>query len=262
MSFTKPPPASARESRRGPLKAAGRLGAQTPRSDGPACTNPLLAKSDVGRAPPTTYTIPGGSFSFGMPNCKEVNGAREAVNMWNNHKPSLDPRGEPGLSFRKLNKMAIGVHACTPKENEAFKREVREAMAASGDPAHTPRAAPQRALIPSDVDPHFAYGRKVRPSTPMGEVINNHTGTAAEQALAQQYDELNWQKEEASRMVYKIYSTKSSRGHSLGKPKFRRGEVGSGCAAAQQPEAAFKLSRFKKAGPKVDSCNASGTLRR
>lgn len=253
MSFTKPPPASARESRRGPLRAAGRLGAQTPRSDGPACTNPLLAKDDVGRAKQTTYTLPSGSFSFGMPNSQEENGAREAVNRWQFHKPSLDPRGEPGLSFPELNKMAIGIKACTPKDSATFKKEVQESMAASGGLAHSPRAAPQRDLIPSDIDPHFAYGRKVRPSTPMGEVINNRYGTAAEQALAQQYDELNWQKEEASKMVYKIYSTKSSRGHSKG--------LG-GCDAAQQPEAAFKLSRFKKAGPKVDIGSTGGSLRR
>merc|ERR1719203_2406975 len=116
--------------------------------------------------------------------------------------------------------------------------------------AQSPRAAPQRDLIPSDIDPHFAYGRKVRPSTPMGQVINNRYGTAAEQALAQQYDEFNWQKEEASKMVYKIYSTKSSRGHS-------KGPV---CDAAQQPEAAFKLSRFKMAGPKIDNGSAGGSL--
>jgi len=251
MSLTQSP-ASARESRRGPLRAAGRLRAQTPRSDGQKCTNPILAKDDVGRAKPTTYTIPGDSFAFGKPNCKEENGAREAVSMWNDHTPSLDPRGEPGLSFVKLNKMAIGGKACTRKEYESFKNEVREAMASSG-PVHAPRAAPQRALIPSDVDPGFAYGRKARPSTPVGQVINNRYGAAAEQALQRQYDELNLMKEEASNMVYKIYSTKSSRGHSVGK--------GPGGAAAQQPEAAFKLSRFKKTGPKVDSCSAGSPRR-
>jgi len=242
MSFTRPPPASARESRKEqPLRAAGRLGAQTPRSDGPACTNPLLATDDVGRAKQTTYTIPGGSFSFGMPTCQEDHGAREAVNSWNDHKPSLDPRGEPGLSFVKLNKIAIGI-----KDLKALKKGAREAKAASDGLAQTPRAAPRSDWIPSDVDPGFAYGRKVRPSTPMGQVINNINGVAAEQALAQKYAEFNQQKEEASHMVYKIYSTKSSRGHSVGK--------GPACAAAQQQEAAFKLSRFKKAGPKVDSC--------
>lgn len=256
MSFTRPPPASARESRKGPLRAAGRLRAQTPRSDGPACTNPLLATDDVGRAKQTTYTIPGGSFSFGMPTCQEDNGAREAVNTWNDHKPSLDPRGEPGLNFVKLNKMAVADKdlACTLKDLRTLKKGAREARAPGDGLAQTARAAPRRDLIPSDVDPGFAYGRKVRPSTPMGQVINNCHGAAAEQALAQQYAELNRQKEEASHMVYKIYSTKSSRGHSVGQgPSF---------SAAQQPEAAFKLSRFKKAGSKVDCGGGAGPPRR
>lgn len=259
MSFTRPPPASARESRRGPLRAAGRLRTQTPRGDGPKCTNPLLATDGVGRAKPTTYNIPGGSFAFGMPTCQEQEGAREAVNTWNDHTPSMDPRGEPGLSFTKLNRVAI---CSTPKEAQALKKGVREAMATKGGLAQTPRAAPQRDLIPSHVDPGFAYGRKVRPSTPMGEVINNIHGVAAEEAVSKQYDELNWQKEEASNMVYKIYSTKSSRGHAVVGQAAAIAGKGPSCAAAQQPEATFKLSRFKKTGPKVDSGNGGSSPRR
>ena len=40
--------------------------------------------------------------------------------------------------------------------------------------SHAPKGGPaprrRRPLVPSDVAPSFAYGRKVRPSTPIGDV--------------------------------------------------------------------------------------------
>jgi len=223
---------SPRESRRGPLKAAGKR-TLTPRS---APANPLLTKDDVGRAKPTTYDIPGKGFSFGKPNCTEADGAREAIACWTDHVPSDDPRGKPGTYFPLLNKMTVG-----DKEKQRILADAAIKARPTGMPA-------QRDVIPSDSMPGFAYGRKVRPSTPMGEIINNRTGVAAEQAMLQHYEELQREKEDAANMVYKIYSTKASRGQSSAASKAQAPTS----PTEPPPENAFKLNRFKNASPKVD----------
>lgn len=42
-------------------------------------SNPLLMKDDVGRPKPTTYALPQGEFTYGMPLHRDKEGAKEGI---------------------------------------------------------------------------------------------------------------------------------------------------------------------------------------
>jgi len=154
----------------------------------------------------------------------------------------------------KLNKKAACSNVATAKDLKHFKQVSEVGV-------RTPRYAAlgntKRDAVPSDVVQGFTYGRKVRPSTPMYEVINNRAGSNAEQQLTQHYDVLKREKDEATNMVYKIYSTKASRGHAM--PAKVQATSGSRNQYTEA-EPAFQLKRFQNVKSKVDSTERSDDL--
>mmetsp|Transcript_80501 Transcript_80501/g.249766 ORF Transcript_80501/g.249766 Transcript_80501/m.249766 type:complete len:297 (+) Transcript_80501:52-942(+) len=238
-------PLSARENRT--LKAAGsvQVGAATPRT-----RNPLLMRDDVGRARPTCYDLPETHFAYGRPGNQDVEGAREVSMRWVSHMPSRGPQDDPP-DFVFYNKKAAGQKILTAKDQGHFRREhdLPQGASPSGRGYQTARARYhsmfERDAVPSDVVLGFAYGRKVRPSTPIHSVISNHFGTQAEQAMGRFYTDFRDAQDQASTHVRKIPLTAASRGHASGAKKAAMLQDGNG--------ELFKMSKFKRASPKVDT---------
>merc|ERR1719163_489685 len=132
--------------------------------------NTILVKDDVGKAKPTCFDLPHASFAFGRAEPADLEGAREVTMHWAAHVPRPKP-GENIQDFRKLNKMAAQANVPNAVELARFKstRDVK--------------------LIPSDVIPSFAYGRKSRPSTPINAVVGYQYSAEYEEALANGYEQ-------------------------------------------------------------------------
>jgi len=207
--------------------------------------NPLLVKDDVGKSKPTCYDVPDDSFAYGCPHTKDAYGARELTMQWVTHQKSRRP--ELGLDFARLNKKALD-SKCLWAKDVGFSR---------AEAALPPlRAGSQgRRLVgdtlPSQVDPHFAYGQPVRPSTPIVQVVQNNFGQEAEHELNSYYADHNaWVERREGVQIRRIPLTKASRGHSQGAKSHRM---------PSEEQALFKMSRFKRVLSKVESNIAKST---
>lgn len=221
-------------------------------------TNPLLAKDDVGLAKPSCYDLPESNFTYGRPGNHDAEGAREVSMHWAGHKPSRAQEG--GADFVWFNKRAATAKVTTPKQLSMFKKE-HECLAPSNSPRRpgarrpadpgapgvpTPRI---RATIPSDIVEGFTYGRPVRPSTPIDEVISYRFAEAAEKELAGFYSDFREEQLRSATQVRKIPLTTASRGHaSTAKKAIRQEEV--------VGKDLFKIRRFQSVGAKVSTTRA------
>merc|ERR1711990_1301872 len=99
----------------------------------------------------------------------------------------------------------------------------------------------QPKVIPSDVIPSFAYGRKSRPSTPINAVVGYQYSAEYEEALANGYVQYQAQAD-ASTAKTTVRLTKASRALIQGSKKDRANTV------VEEPKPLFKLSKFNKVG--------------
>lgn len=249
----------------GPLACAAQAGlVGTPRPK-----NPLLQRDDVGRARPTCYSLPDDGFAFGRPGNQDMEGAREVSMMWVSHTPSRCPEDCPP-DFVLLHRKAVAAKITTSKDLKAYRRDhecmvvprasprfgarqlaVGAAVGGSAAEAEScgrsgPNAILPRPLVPSDVIPGFTYGRKVRPSTPIREVISYRFGEQAERELQRHQDAIGSRRAKERTEVRRIPSTSASRGHAS---NARRTATG----PDEGPPNVFKISKFKNASPRVDT---------
>merc|ERR1712046_166760 len=99
-----------------------------------------------------------------------MGGAREVTMHWAAHVPRPKPSGD-SQDFRKINKMAAKDHVTNSRQLTQFRRENDVKLIPQGPTGALPK------VIPSDVIPSFAYGRKCRPSTPITYVVGNQYAT-------------------------------------------------------------------------------------
>mmetsp|Transcript_15120 Transcript_15120/g.31659 ORF Transcript_15120/g.31659 Transcript_15120/m.31659 type:complete len:232 (-) Transcript_15120:66-761(-) len=147
-----------------------------------ATKNVILLKDDVGRAKKSVYDLPHEGHAYGRSEIPDLEGAREVTMHWAAHVPH--PKPESGIQdFKRLNKEAA-------KSQVKNARELVEFRKAGADFKLTP-PGPTGCLpkvIPSDVIPSFAYGRKSRPSTPIGSVVGGGYAAEFEEAANAQYE--------------------------------------------------------------------------
>jgi len=225
----------------GVLRSAGSVtvGAVTPRR-----FNPLLQKDDVGKSRGTCYDLPDSEVPYGRPGNSDIEGAREVSMNWVSHAPSQRPR-DHAPDWVTHNKRAAVSKVMNGKDMKHFRRE--RDLLDGGQHGGSVRSGSQTArdLIPSDVVPGFTYGRKVRPSTPISEVIANRSGEQAEQDLKRFYTDFHDAQDQMRTRVRKIPLTAASRGH---------GTVARQMAMRpDEDKELFKLSKFKRAAPKVET---------
>jgi len=198
--------------------------------------NPLLVKDDVGKAKKSCYDLPHRDFAFGAGCEPDAEGAREITMHWASHQPR-QKSGPDTADFRKINKNAAKSGVANAKQLAGYRRDGGDIMlVASGPVGGMPK------VIPSDVIPSFAYGRKSRPSTPIGAVIGNQYSQEAEElanAVYARQEAVNDQPNGKVRI--KLTKAASSRIHDA---RMRRTDP--------PPEVKpWTMSKFKKVGPKI-----------
>lgn len=195
--------------------------------------NTILVKDDVGRAKHTCYDLPHEGHAYGRAEPADMEGAREVTMHWAAHVPRPKPRPDC-QDFRKINKMATKDGISNPKTLAAYKKTKDVKLLPAGPAGALPT------VIPSDVIPSFAYGKKSRPSTPIAAVVSHQYQAECEEALEstyRQYEEIRDNSvrplrvgltKTASRQIANARSAKSLMPHE------------------QEPRELFKLTKFKK----------------
>mmetsp|Transcript_20507 Transcript_20507/g.57360 ORF Transcript_20507/g.57360 Transcript_20507/m.57360 type:complete len:296 (-) Transcript_20507:230-1117(-) len=225
--------------------AAGQAGF-TPRQP----TNPLLQKDIVGRARPSCYDLPQDTFSYGRPGNQDAEGAREVSMRWVDHTPSRGPE-EFAPDFIHLHKKAASARITTAKDLKHYRKEyditqTPRMLAASAPPSTDAAKGGPKPLVPSDVIPGFTYGRKVRPSTPIHEVLSYRFGEKAEREMQRFNEKFEMQRAQQQSEVRRIPLTNASRGHASAAKK--------AASDVDEPKELFKIAKFtKNATPKIDS---------
>jgi len=212
----------------------GRDGRMTPR-------NPLLIRDEVGKAKPSCFDLPNERFAYGRPGNHDQEGAREVSMYWVNHKPS-PTRENPAPDFVWFNKQAASARVTTARDLAFYRKEHDSLTPRYGVTARGPRSR----AIPSDVMASFTYGKKVRPSTPIDEVISHRFAEEAEDELMRCYADYREENEKSSARVRKIKGTTASRGNaSQTRKAYHEPE--------QAPEENFKINKFKDIPTKINN---------
>jgi len=211
--------------------------------------NPLLTRDDVGKAKSSCYDLPDDHFSFGRPGLNDAEGCREVMMNWVSHTPRQSHQALV-QDFSKINKAAIRAKIANSKDLKKYTSEIGEVPIKPTIGCASPRAKP----LPSDQQKDFAYGMKVRPSTPIKQLVNHTFGREHEEALGNFYSDVQ-QFEMQERQVRKIPLTKASRGHAS--------TVKKAALAIDDSKELFKMSKFKRAPCKVEFPGGKGSeLRR
>lgn len=207
--------------------------------------NPLLMRDDVGRSKFSCYDLPHENFAYGRPGHVDAEGAREVSQQWASHVQSLPPQED--MSYLHFHGKATGSKVANAKDLKYFKRE-HAAMPRSAR-AHSHSGAPRvlqnkMDMLPRDLPNDFTFGRKVRPSTPVHDVVSHHFARQAEHDLAGFYSTSISMREVEKTHVRKIPLTNASRGHASTAKKAQE-------HSEARPEL-FKIGKFRRATSKVD----------
>jgi len=195
--------------------------------------NVVLVKDDVGRAKPTCYDLPHEAHAYGRAEPADMEGAREVTMHWAAHVPRPKP-GENIQDFKKLNKMAAKDNVSTAKQLKDFKMNNDVKLIPPGPLGAQPK------VIPSDVIPSFAYGRKSRPSTPINAVVGYQYAAEYEDALSRGYDKYQMAAD-AGGSKCRVRLTKAS------KTLISNARSQRTLSLTEEPKELFKLTKFKKA---------------
>lgn len=201
--------------------------------------NCVLMKDDVGRARPTHFDLPEEGFAYGRAEPADAEGAREVTMNWCAHVPRPKP-GADTQDFSKINKLAAQSRITTAKDLAQFRNSVDVKLVHSGPQGPAPK------VIPSDVIPSFAYGRKSRPSTPIAAIVGNQYAAESEELLDSSYR--RFEEERAGKSVHIVRMTKKAKG-SISDSRLRREEDAK--ALSDPPREYFKLSKFKKVTSRI-----------
>lgn len=142
--------------------------------------NCMLVKDDVGKAKPSVYNLPPEGHAFGRSDPADLEGAREVTMHWASHVPRSQS-GPECQDFKKINKSAAKSGVANARQLVEFRKSNDIKLIPQGPAGCLPK------VIPSDVIPSFAYGRKSRPSTPIASVVGGHYASEYEEALDSQY---------------------------------------------------------------------------
>jgi len=192
----------------------------------------------MGKPRPSCYDLPADGFAYGQPAEPDVEGAREVTMQWVSHKAT--PRADDSRQdFRRLNKLAIGEKACTAPAVAKHRRKVNLPLS-----ARSTYSGPGPKVIPSDVVVGFTYGKKTRPSTPIGSVVSYQFSAEFEEDIGNMYEKHKKEKEIAAQ-IRKIHLTKAAKGHASYASK-------KNVAETTAPPDMFKITKFKKIQCKVE----------
>eukprot|EP00929_Paragymnodinium_shiwhaense_P116984 TRINITY_DN8707_c0_g1_i4.p1 TRINITY_DN8707_c0_g1~~TRINITY_DN8707_c0_g1_i4.p1 ORF type:complete len:294 (+),score=50.73 TRINITY_DN8707_c0_g1_i4:110-991(+) len=211
--------------------------------------NPLLVRDDVGRAKPSCYDLPHEHFAYGRPCNSDVEGAREVSMRWVSHTPSSEPE-IMAPDFVCFNKRATAAKITTARDLKHFRKE-RDVLVAAAQQRSTSAGAPMSARLHKTsvaemLPDGFVHGRKVRPSTPIQEVISYRFAEKSERELKRFYTDFRDAQELAQTQVRKIPLTTASRGHASAARRVM--------LQKEETKELFKMKKWDRAAPKVKNC--------
>lgn len=227
-------------------RVGGRCGVAALGNTSRTPTNLLLVKDDVGKSKPSTFDLPEAHFAYGRPGNTDLEGAREVSMHWVSHTPSRAGEGVEA-NWINANRKAAVAKVTNAKDLKQFRQEASTSRMGRRGSQSARGPGPGKPIIPSDVIPGFSYGRKVRPSTPIHEVISARFAERSERQLTAFYDEMRDLREASQTQVRKIPLTAATRMHAnaVKKAQAIHDEI--------DTKEMFKLSKFKKVPPKVTS---------
>eukprot|EP00928_Gymnodinium_smaydae_P056941 TRINITY_DN40225_c0_g1_i1.p2 TRINITY_DN40225_c0_g1~~TRINITY_DN40225_c0_g1_i1.p2 ORF type:complete len:231 (+),score=53.80 TRINITY_DN40225_c0_g1_i1:125-817(+) len=213
-----------------------------------ASVNAVLVRDDVGRARKTCYDLPDEGHAYGRAEPADLEGAREVVGYWAAHVPRAKKNADV-QDFRKINKLATKNGISDAKNLAQFRRENDVKVLDAGPQGPLPK------VIPSDVIPSFAYGRKSRPSTPVASVVGMQYAAEYEEALNRNYEMYEYQKGRDT--CHRVKLTQKARDNNVNARERRRAEEEAKTAPKVEP---FKLSKFKKVSSRLALAGRSASM--
>lgn len=193
---------------------------------------------DVGKGKPFCISLPPDNHAYGRSEPADMEGAREVTMHWASHVPRVKS-GPACQDFKKINKVAARSGVANAKQLAEFRKDTDIKLIPPGPAGCLPK------VIPSDVIPSFAYGKKSRPSTPIHAVVGGHYAAEYEDSLHAQYQKYA-EENDMPNGKHRIKLTKASKAL-INEAKVRR-ELGE-AVEAKEP---FKLSKFKKVQSRLE----------
>jgi hypothetical protein len=189
--------------------------------------NILLVKDDVGRPKVCVRQLPESEFVYGKKAASDSEGAGSVMSYWKQHTVSKAKR--PDRDFKKMNIIAVGKRCITPKQVKDFRKE---------NDIRIKEARGRADLTVSLPDSQFFYGVPTKPPTPFHRVISHEYG------------------KEASEVQHQVYSSQPSDPKFI-VPSYQQRDVSKNYEDSEARSSMFKMRKFQKVGPKVDSYSKS-----
>ncbi|KAI9178718.1 hypothetical protein H9P43_005380 [Blastocladiella emersonii ATCC 22665] len=132
--------------------------------------NTLLVKYPVGKAKPSSYTLPPNEHVYGRGvDRKPDETTAKVLSNWQTKQKSKN--AEPALDYVAMNKQCIHEGIVDPRAQYEHRKThpIRVKVIDHSTPG---RRALRR--LPSDTDPLFTYGKPTRPSSPVAKLMSDH----------------------------------------------------------------------------------------
>jgi hypothetical protein len=213
--------------------------------------NAVLLRDDVGRAKRTTYDLPPEGHAYGRAEPADLEGAREITMHWAAHVPR--PKPNPDCQdFKKINKLATKINISNAKQLAQFRRENDVKLIQAGPSGPLPK------VIPSDVIPSFAYGRKSRPSTPIASVVGYQYCAEYEEALDMNYQKYDAMKAQACGK-HRVRLTKAANSRIS---DARKSKSAAALASSEEPKKEWTMKKFGNVQPRLPAEYLAGGLKK
>lgn len=185
--------------------------------------NVLLVKDDVGKPKSSIRQLPESEFVYGKRDATDSEGAGSVMSYWKEHAVSKARR--PDRDFKKMNIIAVGKRCITPKQMMDFRKQ---------NDIRIKEARGKADLTVTLPDPQFSYGVPIKPSTPFNRVISHDYG------------------KEAAEAQHQVYSSQTPNSKFI-VPSYNQREITKPYEESEGKLSAFKLRKFQRVGPKIDS---------
>ena len=153
---------------------------------------------------------------------------------------STKPRYES--NFRAINKISLKAKATTCRAQSAFRRRPGKQL-----PQFDEKKRDLTVLLPEEEHP---YGKKNRPSTPVGDVVSNYYGVKATEMIESKYGYLA----ETKKPLGMKYSYGNTRATAMAHQAIKDNEWSKSREAGSRMEV-FKMKKFKLVKPRTETYN-------
>ncbi|ORZ35459.1 hypothetical protein BCR44DRAFT_52345 [Catenaria anguillulae PL171] len=202
--------------------------------------NPLLIKYPVGKPKPVSYALPDEEHVYGRPiDRRPDETTAKVLSSWQTKQKTKN--AVPSLDYVTMNKMCVqeGIVDARGQYEHRKSHPIRVKLIDHSDGRRT-----SARKLPSDANPHFAYGLPTRPSSPVSKLMSDHYEREyAAQVAAKEAEHNNKSRSKRG----KVKSVKEQM-VPLQKPKPKHLTI-----FERDVQGLFKMPRFRGVEPRVDS---------